>query len=39
MTPFMDDDDLAMAFAILALCFLLWLAESFVLSGVGGWIG
>jgi hypothetical protein len=38
MTPFMDDDDLAMAFAILALCFLLWLAESFVLSG-GGWIG
>jgi len=28
-----------MAFAILALCFLLWLAESFVLGGVGGWIG
>ena len=38
MTP-LDDDDLAMAFAIFALCFLLWLAESFVLGGVGGWIG
>ena len=34
-----NDDDLAMAFAIFALCFLLWLAESFVLGGVGGWIG
>jgi hypothetical protein len=34
----MNDDDLAMSFAILALCYLLWLAMDFILQG-GGWIG
>jgi len=33
-----NDDDLAMAFAILALCYLLCLAMDFILQG-GGWIG
>jgi hypothetical protein len=34
-----NDDDLAMGFAILALCYMLWLATDFILQYGGGWIG
>ena len=34
-----NDDDLAMGFAILSLCYMLWLATDFILQYGGGWIG